>query len=97
MNPNEQISYLYIPEPEVKLMAWVHEASKPYPYYAEIIDADANTQTALVAVKGWFFARPVPFSALQSVALKCGAEVLQAFGRPTTQHAPAWVQYSLPL
>ena len=94
MNPSEQVSYIYIPEPQVKLMAWVHEAGMPHPYYAEINDADASTQTAWVSVQGWFWCKPVPFSALQSVALKCGAEVLQAFGRPVINRAPAWVQYA---
>ena len=92
--PPEEIKYQYIAPPCVCLMAWVQEPSSPTPYYARIEDADADTLTAWVTVLGHFHARPVPFSALQSITLKKGSKTLQAFGRPTRATLPAWVEYA---
>jgi len=84
----------YTPDPSrVALMAWVGQytdTGKYYTYRAEIIATDASSRTAWVNTAGWHYHHPVPFSALQSVALCQGAKVLQAFGRPPAASAPAW-------
>ncbi len=92
---SDHICYVYSTQydpPRVALMAWVHEAGQPDPYFAEIHDADGATRTAWVTVRGHLYCHLVPFSALQSVALYEDSRVLQAFGRPAAA-IPEWVQY----
>jgi hypothetical protein len=76
-------------------MAWVHEQGNESAYYAEIQDASAEKQTAWVRTPGRKWMHPVPFTALQSVALCDGNKVLQAFGRPYIgTQPPAWIQFA---
>ena len=76
----------------IVLKAWVQIGSVLFE--AEIVEADATTRTAQVIRLGTLIEQSVPFSALASVALKQGAQVVQAFGRPAAAQAPAWVQYA---
>jgi hypothetical protein len=88
--------YHYKPEPpRVCLMAWVTERKDDgefVTYFAEIQKAEAASRTAWVKTPGRLYLHPVPFSALQSVALYEGSKVLKAFGRPPLADVPAWVE-----
>ena len=76
----------------IHLAAWVqHEGAT---YQAEIIDADGSNRTAQVIRTGSLFVRRVPFTALASVSLRCGNQVIEAFGRPPAARIPAWVRYA---
>jgi hypothetical protein len=90
---------IHFPPPaRIHLAAWVKVGQ--INFRAEILDADASTQEALIhEIEGrpyHIFRGYVPFSALQSVALCDGYKVLEAFGRPPAAHlpAPAWIQFA---
>lgn len=89
------LTYVYIPDDNrLKLMAWVWMPAHKASIRAEIIAVDATTRTAYIHYPGYLHNHPVPFSALQSVALVQGHETLQAFGHPPAASVPAWVEYA---
>jgi hypothetical protein len=63
-------------------------------FEAEILDADGQTRTASIVQNGTLFEQVVPFSAIQSVAIYQGREVLEAFGRPPANNVPEWAEYA---
>ena len=91
----EQITYFYVPtDDRLKLMAWVWMAQYHQTVYAEIDGVDGTTRTAWVSITGYLYKCPVPFSAIQSVALVQGSETLEAFGHPPAAELPAWIEYT---
>jgi hypothetical protein len=76
----------------IYLAAWVQIGGMSY--QAEIVEADGSTRTAQVVRLGTLVEQCIPFAALASVALKCGSQVIQSFGRPPASVTPEWVRHA---
>ena len=82
--------YTHLPCPSgLWLGAWVYAHGRNY--QAEILSVQtASRQVEVIEIGGHRLAEDLPFTALQSVALYDGLQVVQAFGHPF-QTTPTWV------